>query len=59
MERYRIHHIGYLTSDINNTAKAFELLGCQAGASITDDTTDPYMLYAQGKRNNYRNSTSV
>ena len=45
MERYHIHHLGYLTGDINNTAKAFELLGYSAGATIADDTQQTHICF--------------
>lgn len=45
MEKYRIHHIGYLTGDINNTAKAFELLGYSAGETIADNTQQTFICF--------------
>jgi len=37
MSKYRIEHIGYLTKDIVDTCKAFELLGYVAGEIVNDN----------------------
>lgn len=38
MESFTLDHIGYLTDNINNTAKTFGLLGYVAGDIVNDDT---------------------
>lgn len=35
---YKIDHIGYLTGDIQATAREFERLGYEAGETVDDDT---------------------
>ncbi len=50
---YKINHIGYLTGSIPETAKAFEVLGYIAGATIHDDNqqTRICFLHKEGETN--------
>lgn len=36
--KYELDHIGYLTGNIPETSKAFEILGYTAGNTVNDDT---------------------
>ncbi len=53
MSKYRIEHIGYLTKDIVDTSKAFELLGYVAGEIVNDNTqqTKICFLRKEGETN--------
>ncbi len=51
--KYKIDHIGYLTGDILQTSKVFEILGYRAGDIVNDDTqqTKICFLYKEGETN--------
>jgi len=53
MQRFRIEHIGYLTVNIGDTAKSFEMLGYKAGRTVDDDTqqTRICFLHKEGEVN--------
>lgn len=38
MKKFRLDHIGYITKDISETSKAFELLGYSPDEIVNDDT---------------------
>ena len=51
--KYKLDHIGYLTGNIPETSKAFEILGYVAGEIVNDDTqqTRICFLHKEGEVN--------
>ena len=47
---YTINHIGYLTDNISETSKGFEMFGYQAGNIVNDDTQRTRICFLE-KRN--------